>query len=591
MSARTTEVTIDAAQALAKRLSERPDLVRTDPQKLAAEFKLPPEFVAQVIGQVTAQRKRSEPEPEGKSQPIVDLFVSARKFFRRLTADPVRFITLTALVAIVGHALLNHFLGSVEANRTNNSLNLRGGLIFVAIAIPTFVTHMLCYLRHGMSRYALQGAVICWVISSVVTMVSSYLLAKRADLAVGPSEFFVIAIIMFFLCFLYAGSGIAFSVLGGAWRVRKEEKEQENLSRQELLARLFHLQEELQKATDERVEVRPWSYDRWATQFRAHWLLWSMGIGVFSGLVQVVLQSAMAGGLPASRPQETPIYLLGSFAVFIFSVVTTAIPAFLSRSFAQALAATTAMAACSVAMYVIPIRGFGVDFLVSQVNNPGFYIGLAFEYLVGFVAYGGSKIESRASLERRFNRRDPATLLAEIVRIQSVLAPKTTTVCVMFVDVAKSSEMKAAADPLVVEWTFREYQAFVQKVCERYGGQVQYTAGDGSVISFPDVRSAFKAGQTLQAEINTFNTTRSRLKTPFRLRVGIHSGEVVASIEDVEFTNVIDVAAHAQNTAPVGGIAVTEPVAAQLSPDSLIPLKGLIDGFQTYIAVDPTGQG
>lgn len=586
----SVEVSIDAAQALAKKLSERPDLVRSDPQQLADEFRLPTEFVEQVIGQVSVQKRRQEPDEERNgSRPVADFFLAARLFFRKLTADPLRFITITAIIAVVGHAVLNYFLGSTFADRSNGNLNIRGGLLFVGFAIPTFCLHMLCYLRHGMARYALLGGVVCWMISSVVTMISNFFTLPASQSK--PAAMLIIALVMFFLCVLYASCGIAFSVLGGAWRVSREEKEQANLTRQELLARLFHLQEELQKATDEQVAVRPWSYDRWAGVFRAHWVLWSIGLGAFSGLVQVLLQSALTGGLPEQTTRQSPLAMMAGFALFIFWIVTTAIPGFLSARYWKALIATALLLIFNTAMSLIPVEGYGYEKLYEQMQVPVFYLAVALEFLVGTIAYGGSKIESRASLERRFNRRDPATLTAEIIRIQSVLAPKTTTVCVMFVDVAKSSEMKATADPLVVEWTFREYQAFVQKVCERYGGQVQYTAGDGSVVSFPDTRSAYRAGQTLQSEIATFNNTKSRLKQPFRIRVGIHSGEVVASLEDVEFTNVIDVAAHVQNTSPVGGIAVTEPVAAQLGEDGLIPLKGLVDGYQTYIALDPTGQG
>ncbi|HTQ08595.1 MAG TPA: adenylate/guanylate cyclase domain-containing protein, partial [Fimbriimonadaceae bacterium] len=188
----------------------------------------------------------------------------------------------------------------------------------------------------------------------------------------------------------------------------------------------------------------------------------------------------------------------------------------------------------------------------------------------------------KAARETNLQRNDQATLLAEMVRIQWKLSNEAASVCVMVVDAAKSSEMKAAADPLTVEYSFREYQEWIENVSAEHGGRVHSTAGDGAVVAFTDCEQALVAARDLQRDVSRFNRTVNRLSMPFRLRIGLHTGEVAGDINKIQFTEVIDIAAHIEKACPIGGIAVTDAVAEKLAADYFRDLEAEIDGHRVF---------
>jgi hypothetical protein len=68
----------------------------------------------------------------------------------------------------------------------------------------------------------------------------------------------------------------------------------------------------------------------------------------------------------------------------------------------------------------------------------------------------------------------------------------------------------------------------------------------------------------------------------------MHMGQIVGNLDEVEFTEVIDIAAHVQSAAPIAGIAVTDDVAACMMEESFIPLADEIDGHRVLLAMNPT---
>jgi class 3 adenylate cyclase len=148
--------------------------------------------------------------------------------------------------------------------------------------------------------------------------------------------------------------------------------------------------------------------------------------------------------------------------------------------------------------------------------------------------------------------------------------------------------MKAAADPLKVEYSFREYQKLIDRITQEHRGHVHNTMGDGAVSAFNTCADAFTAARQLQTEIASFNMNVNRLETPFRLRIGLHQGVIAGELDKIEFTEVIDIAAHVQGAAPIGGIAATETVMPSLSEHQFAQLQGTIDGCRVFIAMNPT---
>jgi class 3 adenylate cyclase len=235
----------------------------------------------------------------------------------------------------------------------------------------------------------------------------------------------------------------------------------------------------------------------------------------------------------------------------------------------------------------VPHFGFGVVSSSLALNNVILMVCLA--AIVGAVAFAGSRVESRAARERSLHRDDPAALLAEVVRIQWKLQVQTAEVCVLVVDVSRSSEMKAGADPLKAEYSFREFQKFVEEACSASGGRIHSTAGDGAVVAFDCCAFALSAAKRLQSGLADFNAKRNRIDAPFRVRVGIHKGAVAGDLDKIMFTEVIDIAAHVQGKAPVGGIAISECVLEELPDEPVAPLKEPVDGFNVFFVLDPMG--
>jgi class 3 adenylate cyclase len=215
------------------------------------------------------------------------------------------------------------------------------------------------------------------------------------------------------------------------------------------------------------------------------------------------------------------------------------------------------------------------------------YVGGWLLVAVAWAAQIGARMQASAERNESLRRNDQATIVAEMLRIQWRLSDHRTIVCVLVVDAAKSSEMKANADPLAVEYSFREYQDWIEAICEPNGGRVHNTAGDGAVVAFRDCRRAFDSARKLQTDLPRFNQEVNRLSTPFRLRVGLHVGQVAGELDEVEFTEVIDIAAHVQAVAPISGIAATDDVVTALEGEEFVPLAKTVDGHGVSLALNP----
>jgi class 3 adenylate cyclase len=155
------------------------------------------------------------------------------------------------------------------------------------------------------------------------------------------------------------------------------------------------------------------------------------------------------------------------------------------------------------------------------------------------------------------------------------------------VDVVHHSEMNRAGTPLTTEYSFGQYQRWVNEVVQRWGGQTTNTAGDGVMCLFPSDTQALRAARQLQEELSRFDAEHNRLPQPFRIRCGVSAGEVavgggeaIGQLQSV----VIDRAAALQKRAEPGGILVSGEVAAtaliELGP--VTPLDEPIGGEPAF---------
>lgn len=179
----------------------------------------------------------------------------------------------------------------------------------------------------------------------------------------------------------------------------------------------------------------------------------------------------------------------------------------------------------------------------------------------------------------RLGLKDPVQerqeMLRQLVDLQEKLRSGEQQVTFLCADIVGSTQIKANADPLSVEFTFTEYHNYVEMVVRRYGGRVHSTAGDGVICAFDHPQQAFGAARATQSGLVELNTFRNKVGTPIVLRVSVHTGEVVApdltDIKSVNFAHVIDVASHLQRECPPGGIVVSVDAAKHLpgGPDGI----------------------
>jgi class 3 adenylate cyclase len=217
---------------------------------------------------------------------------------------------------------------------------------------------------------------------------------------------------------------------------------------------------------------------------------------------------------------------------------------------------------------------FGMFAIVSMLlqSSVRIFAGALIPILFGSAIVGMILQRFVASRRDVFGLKDPVRerqqLLAQLVELQDKLKSGEKSVTFLSVDIVGSTKMKANADSLAVEYTFGEYQGYVQRITERFGGRVHSTAGDGVTAAFDHPHQAFMAAKAIQTGLFELNTFRNRLGAPIRVRCGVHTGAVVmpdgADITSVNFSHVIDVAATVQKYAPAGGVAVTEASATYL---------------------------
>lgn len=155
-------------------------------------------------------------------------------------------------------------------------------------------------------------------------------------------------------------------------------------------------------------------------------------------------------------------------------------------------------------------------------------------------------------------------LIQQLVEIQDKLNSDEQFVTFLSVDVVGSTAMKTESNALAVEYTFNEYHRYVENVTTKYGGKIHSTAGDGVTCVFDNAAGGLAAAKAILGGLFEFNAFRNRVGKDIQLRAGLHTGPVLAPGRDatsVNFSHVIDVAAHMQKAAPIGGLLVSAETA------------------------------
>jgi pSer/pThr/pTyr-binding forkhead associated (FHA) protein len=154
------------------------------------------------------------------------------------------------------------------------------------------------------------------------------------------------------------------------------------------------------------------------------------------------------------------------------------------------------------------------------------------------------------------------------------------------VDVVDSYGMKARAgrpDRIIV--SFDRFREFARGVIEEFDGQFLNSNGDELMCFFDSPHQAVRAGSALLRRLGEFNEKQNLLDTPFRVRIGVHTGDaLVDRRRGIAYSTALDVAGHLQKHAQVGGVLISEQTLAALPEGLPFEAAGMLEreGFRTF---------
>lgn len=579
------EAQLRSARQLALHLRQNPEDAQRAPEELAQQFGLPATFVSNVLSGVQGRSRKAEPWfPKIDFTFLVRAYQRIDDFFEALIRNPVLFVLgSTLLVAIVG--FVSESTTKVEIGTQRSGLNIQSLAVFMT-AVAVFGLHMVAFFKKRMIRYALHSALGLWIGISFFSMISMWLtLRNTPQQTMVTGLLLLVAFAILVLCGLYAAVGSGAAVLGAYLEMLKLKLREDRMTRQELLEYYFSMQERLDASKG--IAPKPSIFDSdFAKALLATGPLWALLTGL---VINTLMVLTILGGGPDYVRGPNPSWPI--FVQLVLSAITLLayiLSGFFAKNFGYAVIQSLAISIGGIPPLIIGHQVFNLTQLERGLSFWGFTLATVGYVIVALFGALGGIVQRRTSKELNMAQNDPATILAEMVKIQWKLSDRRSYICVMVVDAAKSAEMKAYADPLAVEYSFREYQNLLTELANSLRGRVHSTAGDGAVIAFESAQEGFTAAKRIQTDIERFNREDNRLQLPFRLRIGLHMGEIVGDLDDVEYTEVIDIAAHVQAAAPVGGIAVTEEVANNLPIEEFIPLARQIDGQNVLLALNPT---
>jgi pSer/pThr/pTyr-binding forkhead associated (FHA) protein/class 3 adenylate cyclase len=159
------------------------------------------------------------------------------------------------------------------------------------------------------------------------------------------------------------------------------------------------------------------------------------------------------------------------------------------------------------------------------------------------------------------------------------------------IDVVGSYKMKAEADrPAHIIVSFERFRSFVEGVIVEFGGQVLNSNGDELMCFFESTPEAVRSSSAIFQRLDHFNETQNVLASPFRFRIGVHTGRSLVDRErGVAYSAVLDTAGHLQKAAEVNGLLVSASTLSKLPEEYPFEPAGTLDheGIETFRATAP----
>ncbi len=203
------------------------------------------------------------------------------------------------------------------------------------------------------------------------------------------------------------------------------------------------------------------------------------------------------------------------------------------------------------------------------------------------------------ALLRRFI---PAVVADSVLHDRSRLRGERREAAVLFVDAVNFTELSVSLDAEAIFDLINDLLGRLVECIHRYGGMVDKFTGDGLMAVFGapiahenDAEMAVRAALDMQRAVSEFEpVARAQLGAPLQVRVGIHSGPVVAGVlgtqEQAAYTvmgETVNLAARLQAAAAPAGILVSAQVYERTRPFFNFQTSGAtqIKGFDQPVLV------
>jgi adenylate cyclase len=158
------------------------------------------------------------------------------------------------------------------------------------------------------------------------------------------------------------------------------------------------------------------------------------------------------------------------------------------------------------------------------------------------------------------------------------MAASDGTVTLFFSDIENSTQLNARmGDKTWVKVLDAHDQVLRQRIAQ-YRGQVVKTAGDGFMVAFRDAEAACRSAIGIQGDLRRPSELLRR-HGKVRVRIGIHTGQVVAKDGDYFGENVA-LAARVADLASGGEVLCSDAVREALDDDAAVTLVDPTDPIQ-----------
>lgn len=175
------------------------------------------------------------------------------------------------------------------------------------------------------------------------------------------------------------------------------------------------------------------------------------------------------------------------------------------------------------------------------------------------------------------------------------MAAPDGTVTLFFSDIENSTQLNARMGDKTWVRVLEAHDQVLRSRITQYRGQVVKTAGDGFMVAFRDAEAACRAAIGIQSDLRRPSDLLRR-HGKVRVRIGIHSGQVVAKDGDYFGENVA-LAARVADLASGGEVLCSDAVRESLDEDAQvelvdptdpIELKGLPGQYVVWRVVPPS---